>query len=1121
MAFVPKHNQVGFLKKPEGSAGFEQIVDFLKGTHIRYALEHNPTIYVLVIKQFWQTVTVIRLDNGEQELKATIDTHEYTIFESSVRNKLKLADENGITEFTNAKTFEGMANLGSKSGGWDEFGSKLATALICLSTGRTYNFSKMIFEAMVANIFGNMNKGFVGVNRPLLANMIAGHDENQGEPQEEPVESQPPPNASVPSTSQPTTKPHPDQELETKTELHGSSSDFVHTPPTQVETSSPELKSISPEPMEHTYDQPQPSPIQQPASPEPQPTSPPKSPPLQGPTSTYDEAIRINVADLLHLKVKKLETRVKYGNLPTRKMVLSDSESKDAANSSKQGRNLGEEDVFETPKGKDSGEADISLSGLQAAETLVQVTSQKTKTYTRRVKSGLKKKLDVGVSSGDRKLKSASEEIKSGFTNISSGEVRVSQRKGKEVLEEQPQPKRSKKQIREEEASLAEIARIQAQEAAEIERKAELQRLDALAAKRLNDEFEMSEQQRKRAAEVQQQAQYYTEEDWDLIRARMEASTELRKSVFGSDIDAEDYAKKMVELVEKRRREIREQKLKAKKNKPMTQAEQRNYMMNYVRSQSHGWTIPQLKKLSFEELKVQFERTIRSIENFIPMDSEKEKESLKRSGETLQGAEKKKQKVLDVEDIPIPESAKFVKEEEIEVKQPVLKMSRRKSKARKGIGLHTSTEPESGEVDITSSKIVKWKILRHGGKGYCHLIRANQRDSVFVNFGAMLHNISRDDLVDLYKIVLLKTTAYSPKEDSESAFAENLRIMFDPPQSEDILWSLPMHIPIVNWRYYDSCNVHCLNLHNITTLHVGGKSISLSEEVTECEMSFQYHDMTYLVAKGNLTTPELLQRSNSDDTSVPVSNHALATKNKVDEMLSSVIAYLNVRIVIEPIALSPASVADSDPEEDSEAATLGLVSGLWTERLRRCVLRPTPPYHSGHIVPLLRLSIRPIGTYAFFHSEEDGRENFLPYTTTTISSTSHYHHLCKGTPLARAFRASLWVVDSLFTITHHPLQPSYIPLHPLSLHLPPHVPTLLPLPLSPLPPLPASLFIPPPTDHKEDIPKAELPPHKRLCLTTLTSRYEVEESSTAAPRPTRGHGIDYGFIGTLDAKTRC
>ncbi|GKF89823.1 hypothetical protein Tco_0263786, partial [Tanacetum coccineum] len=129
-----------------------------------------------------------------------------------------------------------------------------------------------------------------------------------------------------------------------------------------------------------------------------------------------------------------------------------------------------------------------------------------------------------------------------------------------------------------------------------------------------------------------------------------------------------------------------------------------------------GWTITKLKKLSFEELKDQFERTIRSIENFVPIYSEKEKDSLKRSGETLQGVEKKKQKVVDVKDIPIHKSIKFVKEEEIEVKQPVLKMTRKKSKARKGVGLHTSTIPESEEVDVTSSKIMKWKILRHGGK---------------------------------------------------------------------------------------------------------------------------------------------------------------------------------------------------------------------------------------------------------------------------------------------------------------------------------------------------------------------------------------------------------------------
>ncbi|GJX39505.1 hypothetical protein Tco_0252808 [Tanacetum coccineum] len=92
---------------------------------------------------------------------------------------------------------------------------------------------------------------------------------------------------------------------------------------------------------------------------------------------------------------------------------------------------------------------------------------------------------------------------------------------------------------------------------------------------------------------------------------------------------------------------------------------------------------------------------------------------------------------------------------------------------------------------------------------------------------------------------------------------------------------------------------------------------------------------------------------------------------------------------------------------------------------------------------------------------------------------------------------------------------------PSSLYLPPHVPTSLPLPSSPLPPLPALLFIPPLVDSREDIPKAELPPRKRLCLTAPTSRYEVGESSTAAPRPTRGHRADYEFIGTTDAEVKC
>ncbi|GKF25118.1 hypothetical protein Tco_0081012, partial [Tanacetum coccineum] len=100
------------------------------------------------------------------------------------------------------------------------------------------------------------------------------------------------------------------------------------------------------------------------------------------------------------------------------------------------------------------------------------------------------------------------------------------------------------------------------------------------------------------------------------------------------------------------------------------------------------------------------------------------------------------------------------------------------------------------------------------------------------------------------------------------------------------------------------------------------------------------------------------------------------------------------------------------------------------------------------------------------------------------------------------FRATIGRLRASSPSTHHPLHPSPpLPPPPSSLHLPPHVPTSLPLPLSPLPSLPASLFIPLLINRREDIPEAELPPHKRLCLTALTSRYKVGESSTATPRP--------------------
>ncbi|GKD08514.1 hypothetical protein Tco_1188199 [Tanacetum coccineum] len=92
--------------------GFAEIVDFLRGSNLGYALTTNPTIYVSLFKQFWQTATANTIADGTLELHATIDTTEYIITETSIRDKLYLADASGITMLPNTKIFERMGANG-------------------------------------------------------------------------------------------------------------------------------------------------------------------------------------------------------------------------------------------------------------------------------------------------------------------------------------------------------------------------------------------------------------------------------------------------------------------------------------------------------------------------------------------------------------------------------------------------------------------------------------------------------------------------------------------------------------------------------------------------------------------------------------------------------------------------------------------------------------------------------------------------------------------------------------------------------------------------------------------------------------------------------------------------
>ncbi|GJX08735.1 hypothetical protein Tco_0196667 [Tanacetum coccineum] len=794
MKYYDKHNQVGFLKKPEESAGFAEIVDLLKGSHIRYALTHNPTIHDSLVKQFWQTATASTLADGTLELRATIDTIEYTITEASVRSKLQLADASGISMLPNTEIFKGMGNMGPKSGGWDQFGSNLATALICLSTGRIYNFSKLIFDGMVANlksktkflmyprflqmileiqtenkhpylaivltkkIFGNMKRGFRGVPRPLLPAMLPVVAVDQSAGPADQAEDQPSSSAPLPSSSHPpvisatiASEPTP-----------------VAEPTTQHSSPSPEPDN---EPTEHIFEQP--SPEHQPLSPR-QETEVPQSQDTSHPH--VPEARTMTVEDLLHLvpnlitKVDSLETELKQTKLTMGKAIVK-LVKKDIDDDP-----LGSKGDFVTPT-KPSGEAqeeEISPTTLEAAKILSKVASQKSKS----VDKGKRYK---------RRKESKGKDISTGFEKVNTGGLGVStgsgpvssargQREGKAlmIVEETQAPKRTKEQIQQEEASLAEAIRLQTLEEEETAKQVHL---DALLAKRMEEE-ELTEQQKQRKSQVQFEAQHYTEEDWDAIRAKLEANAELTKSVLGKELPEEDFAKKMVELVNQRKKFFAKERAKAR------------------------------RKIS------------------------------------------KKQRIDD-KDISFEEKVVEVKEEE-----PIIRTGKRKNqKARKGINVDKSPqgdsetdEEESVEamnptpLDTKSNIVANWKIFQQGERSIYQIIRANGADTVYISFGAMLKDFTREDLIELYRLVMQKYGTNRPEDVYDRVLWSNLRTMFDPPLNEDVIWSLPLQQKIISWRYYDKCEVHCLTLEACSIYMLADRKYPLSKDACQVMLKMKLLD---------------------------------------------------------------------------------------------------------------------------------------------------------------------------------------------------------------------------------------------------------------------------------------
>nr|GEU60832.1 putative reverse transcriptase domain-containing protein [Tanacetum cinerariifolium] len=303
------------FKDPDYLDKVYKVVKALYGLHqapracsIKYALTVNPNIYVSCIKQFWSSISVKKV-NDVTRLQALVDKKRVIITEATIRDALRLAEAEGIDCLPNEEIFTELARMGyekpstkltfykaffssqgkflihtilqcmiAKRIPWNEFSFSMALAVICLSTCRKFNFSKI-------------GKGCSGVETPLFEGMLVAQqvDESVAELNDNDV-----PAAGVADEGA----------AEVNVDVVPAAVDEPSipspTPPTQTPPPSRDIPSTS---------QVQPTP----------PLSPQAQPPLpkQPPQPSQDAKMSM---DLLHNLVKKLERRNKLKVLKLRRL---------------------------------------------------------------------------------------------------------------------------------------------------------------------------------------------------------------------------------------------------------------------------------------------------------------------------------------------------------------------------------------------------------------------------------------------------------------------------------------------------------------------------------------------------------------------------------------------------------------------------------------------------------------------------------------------------------------------------------------------------------------------------------------------------------------------------------
>nr|GEY55590.1 putative ribonuclease H-like domain-containing protein [Tanacetum cinerariifolium] len=703
-----------------------------------------------------------------------------------------------------------------KSGSWNQFACNIAIALICLSTGRKYNFSNMTFNGM----FHNVSSRTKFLMYPRFIQLILDTDTEDTTPYPAPLSSPPPiPFGPAHSFGVVSTEPIPD--------IPSSSRPFE---PVLETITSPVRDDDTGGGSFHE------------SPPHPPPTTPPRSPTV----GVAEEPLTLT--SLLALfptclqRIATLEAELKATRILHRNTVNEEEARQsqeldtllDLANAALHEPNFTNAAIpagdLDSAGGVDSAGGLVSAAGADSAGGLVSAAGADS--------AGGLTSAGILVAAGPTVIAEPSSPIRDPF-------------KGKVVATpSSPISAPTAKELSDQQAAILEAER---QELLEQELKQSIDAkqvyLDSLVALNL------------------------TNEEWISLVDQVKVNPTLSAELLGADVSGNTFSVRKVELMNRQRKMIAKMKAKAKREKPMTPAQQKEFMRTFVKNQTKyhhqrlkmsGETLESLESKKFKSSHsttqpVELQKTtsvsagstivaddpIPAVTSVFAATSIPAATPIPAVVSITAGASGSASEasvpIIELLDSPPKETSLQLDPESKEQDVLLRKSSRKKSIARKRT-LPSPFKPKSDALPFDKddpeaefkrylrqasnddepaepvsltlvSDITSWEILpTEFGHGEIHVItRADGTVKRFSTLRELMYWAGRADLMVLYGLVLDKYKT----ERATGIFLglwSDLRILITSREERDasIIWDDPDHWQIRSWRFYALPAIHVL-----------------------------------------------------------------------------------------------------------------------------------------------------------------------------------------------------------------------------------------------------------------------------------------------------------------------